>query len=66
MVEQHHIDAAKATADAASIAAVLGWMAGLLPAFATFASLIYMLIRIYETPTVQGLIKRYKERHAKD
>lgn len=65
MIQQHHIDAAKTTADTVSIGAAMLWIGGaigwvtanLVPPLAAVASLVYMLIRIYETPTVQKLVK---------
>lgn len=49
-----HIDpAVKATGDALSIATVLATLAQWLPAIAALASIVWSLIRIYETDTVQ-------------
>lgn len=70
MVPQHHIDAAKAAADTASIGAAGLWVGHamgilttqIIPPLAAFASLIYMLIRIYETKTVQGWVARIKRK----
>lgn len=52
------VDHAKHVGDGISLAASLGALAGWLPAIAALASLIWTLIRIYETKTVQGWVKR--------
>lgn len=44
---------AKSIFDGVSICSVLGALAGYLPAIAAAASLVWTLIRIYETRTVQ-------------
>lgn len=51
--------------DAISIGAVLTTLAGLLPPIAALMSLIWSLIRIYETRTVQRWLKgdRYDRRN---
>lgn len=50
-----HLDpAVKATGDALSIATVLATLAQWLPAIAALASIIWSVIRIYETETVQN------------
>ena len=46
--------------DTASIATVLGTMMNWLPAVAAIFSIIWTIIRIYETKTVQGWLKRGK------
>ena len=48
--------------DMASITTVVGTLWGALPALAALFSLIWLLIRIYETKTVQGLISRFKKK----
>jgi len=48
--------------DLASITTVVGTLWGALPALAALFSLIWSLIRIYETKTVQGLISRFKKK----
>ena len=53
---------AKVMIDIASITTVLGTLWGALPALAALFSLIWSLIRIYETKTVQGLISRFKKK----
>jgi hypothetical protein len=48
--------------DLASITTVVGTLWGALPALAALFSLIWSLIRIYETKTFQGLISRFKKK----
>jgi hypothetical protein len=52
----------KLVIDLASITTVVGTLWGALPALAALFSLIWSLIRIYETKTVQGLISRFKKK----
>lgn len=47
-------DTAKHVIDALSVATVLGTLMSYLPAIAALASLVWSVIRIYETKTVQG------------
>jgi hypothetical protein len=46
--------------DWASIVTVLGTMMNFLPAIAALFSIVWTAIRIYETKTVQGWLKREK------
>jgi len=48
--------------DIASITTVLGTLWGALPALAALFSLIWSIIRIYETKTFQGWISRFKKK----
>ena len=48
--------------DLASITTVVGTLWGALPALAALFSLVWSLIRIYETKTFQGLISRFKKK----
>lgn len=48
--------------DTASVGVVLGTMAGWLPNIAAVLSIIWMLVRLYETPTVQALLTRWRNR----
>ncbi len=50
---EHH-DTAKNIVDALSLATVVGTLIQVLPSVAALASLIWTVIRIYETKTVQG------------
>ncbi|NLR72867.1 hypothetical protein HGI47_18485 [Novosphingobium sp. ERN07] len=58
---EHLPDRLKQLLDALSLATVLGNLISMLPAIATILPIIWWLIRIYETPTVQGLLKRQKK-----
>jgi len=48
----------KHIADAASFVTVIGTLAGILPAVAALFTIVWTGIRIYETETVQKLIKK--------
>lgn len=53
--------------DGVSFAVVFGIIAGLVSPFAAFATLVYTLIRIYETPTVQCWLRRRRlKSHSSD
>ena len=52
----------KHAADVISVGAALGSLAGWLPAVAAAASLVWTLIRIYETKTMQGWVKKWRKR----
>ena len=54
----HISDAMKHVVDMVSIATVLGTLLEMLPAIAAGLSIIWTLIRIYETDTVQQWIHR--------
>ena len=47
--------------DIASIMTVLGALAELLPPLAALATLVWSIIRIYETKTVQSIINKKKK-----
>lgn len=49
----------KAVGDALSIATVIGALADVLPSIAALFTIVWTGIRIYETDTVQGLIKKW-------
>jgi hypothetical protein len=57
-MNHHHHETAKQAADALSIATVLGTLMSWLPAVAALASLVWSLIRIYETQTVQNWVNK--------
>ena len=48
--------------DIASIITVIGSLAEVLPPLAALATLIWSIIRIYETKTVQNIINKTKEK----
>jgi hypothetical protein len=56
--EQH--EASKHIIDAVSIVTVLGTLAQILPAIAAVLSIVWTVIRIWETKTVQNFIKRFR------
>ena len=51
-------EATKHIIDFASIATVLGTLADMLPAIAAIFTIVWTAIRIYETKTVQGWIRK--------
>lgn len=58
---QHHLDeATKHVIDGASVVTVLGTMAQVLPPLAALFTIVWTLIRIYETKTVQKLLGKHK------
>jgi glycerol-3-phosphate acyltransferase PlsY len=50
----------KTLVDTASVATVLGTLAGILPAIAALFTIVWTCIRIYESRTVQDFLKRRK------
>ena len=57
----HPSDAVKHTVDAISLVTVVGTLMQWLPAAAAFASLVWTCIRIYETRTIQKLLRKDKQ-----
>jgi len=53
---------AKTMLDIASITTVIGTLWGALPALAALFSLIWSIIRIYETKTFQGWLAKIKKK----
>lgn len=54
----HLPDGLKLSLDGLSFAALLGSLTSVLPAIASLLTIFWTLIRIYETETVQRLVKR--------
>jgi len=54
------IEQSKIVLDSLSIGTVLGTLIGILPAIAAFFTIIWTMIRIYETKTIQSFIKRIR------
>ena len=52
-----HNEAAKHVVDAISVATVIGTLAQILPAIAAIFTIVWTGIRIYETKTVQSILK---------
>ena len=58
MTDPAHNEIVRAIGDTASVATVVGTLAGYMPALAALFTVVWTLIRIFETDTVQDLIKR--------
>ena len=54
---QHTSEVSKFVIDAASIFTVIGTLSNMLPSIAALFSIIWSIIRIYESKTIQGWIK---------
>jgi hypothetical protein len=59
-MSQHSPETIKHVTDGLSILTVVGTLADILPALAALFSLVWSLIRIWETQTVQDWINRKK------
>jgi hypothetical protein len=59
-MSQHSPETIKHVTDGLSIVTVIGTLADILPALAALFSLVWSLIRIWETQTVQDWINRKK------
>ena len=59
-MSQHAPETIKHVTDGLSILTVIGTLAEILPALAALFSLVWSLIRIWETETVQSWLKRRK------
>ena len=57
-MEQHQAELLKSAVDGASILTVIGTLSEFLPPLAALFTIIWTLIRIYETKTVQGWFKK--------
>jgi chromate transport protein ChrA len=51
----------KIVGDIVSVTTVVGTLAGVLPSIAALFTIVWTVIRIYETETVQGFLRRMKE-----
>ena len=61
MIPHEHLsDATKHIIDGASIATAVGTMMQVLPAIAALFTIVWTVIRIYETKTVQKLLGKHK------
>ena len=56
-----HHEGAKQATDLAALTVVVGTLADWLPAIAAVFSIVWTGIRIYETKTMQGWLKRFKK-----
>jgi hypothetical protein len=59
-MSQHTPETIKHITDGLSIVTVIGTLADILPALAALFSLVWSLIRIWETKTVQDWVSRKK------
>jgi hypothetical protein len=57
---------AKTVADAAAVVTTVGTMMEFLPALASIFTIVWLGIRIWESPTVQGLIGKVRKKDASD
>jgi len=57
---EDHPDILKPMLDVFSIATVVGTLSNMLPAAAAAFSIVWSLIRIYETKTVQGWLHKWR------
>jgi hypothetical protein len=57
----HISETAKHTADAVSVVTVVGTLLEILPALAALFTIVWTVIRIYETDTVQSLLGKLKK-----
>ena len=55
----------KQVVDTVSVATTVGALAGMLPSLAAIATIIWTLIRIWETDTMQDLFPRKRKRDEK-
>jgi hypothetical protein len=58
---EHH-DTAKHVVDALSVVTVLGTLVDMLPSIAALFTIVWTAIRIYETDTVQFMLRKRKEK----
>lgn len=58
----HFSEHTKAAIDGFSLAAVIATLAAWLPPLAAFFSIVWTLIRIYETATVQRFLKEWRKK----
>ena len=61
-MSQHATEGIKHVTDAISIMTVIGTLAQILPALAAIFSIVWSCFRIYELRTIQGWIKKYKDK----
>ena len=61
-MKEHVNEGVKHAVDGLSLITVVGTLTDLLPAVAALFTIVWTLIRIYETKTVQGWIDRAKRK----
>jgi hypothetical protein len=57
---------AKTVADAAAVVTTVGTMMEFLPALASIFTIIWLGIRIWESPTVQGMVGKLRKKDASE
>jgi hypothetical protein len=57
---------AKTVADAAAVVTTVGTMMEFLPALASIFTIIWLGIRIWESPTVQGMVGKVRKKDASE
>lgn len=60
---QHMSEGAKHLVDALSIGTLLGALFNMLPGIAALLTIVWTTIRILETDTVRGIVKRFRKTH---
>jgi hypothetical protein len=61
-MKEHVSEGTKHVVDGISLVTVVGTLTDLLPAVAALFTIVWTVIRIYETKTVQGWINRAKQK----
>jgi hypothetical protein len=61
-MKEHLTEGTKHVVDGLSLVTVVGTLTDLLPAVAALFTIVWTVIRIYETKTVQGWINRAKQK----
>ena len=61
-MKEHLTEGTKHVVDGLSLVTVVGTLTDLLPAVAALFTIVWTVIRIYETKTVQGWINRVKRK----
>jgi len=61
-MKEHLTEGTKHVVDGLSLVTVVGTLTDLLPAVAALFTIVWTVIRIYETKTVQGWISRAKQK----
>jgi hypothetical protein len=60
MAFDHMSEGAKHVGDAVSVITVVGTLAQILPSIAAIFTIVWTSIRIWETDTVQNIIRKFK------
>jgi hypothetical protein len=61
-MKEHLTEGTKHVVDGLSLVTVVGTLTDLLPAVAALFTIVWTVIRIYETKTIQGWINRAKRK----